>query len=261
MQEKENLSEYRDEQLDVELKAKKNGEMRVKLQANHIEADEGRTVGKKERDAMLHFYVESDVSKYHHKRANTELEQYNVFWDEITPDDVIALKKVLRFAEREEDMRTFLNENKIFLVQHLGGGHGRYVFSKPKLGTQFVPDFLLAELSSMGFQWHGVELESPIAKLFTSDGQPRSELTHAIQQIFDWRNWLLTNSAYARIPTSENGLGLIGIDANLTATILMGRRKEDTPPRFNAYRRQMKQENNIVIHTYDWLVEQATYRA
>ena len=37
-----------------------------------------------------------------------------------------------------------------------------------------IPDYLLAEMSSVGLEWHGVELESPSAELFTNSGQQRS---------------------------------------------------------------------------------------
>ena len=230
--------------------------------ADYLEVSEGRTVGKQEREDMIRSHVEHQLSQYHHDRANKELEQYHVWWDAITHEHVVALKQALKDATNEEDIQRFLNDNKIFLVQHLGSGHGRYVLPKPKLGAQLIPDFLVAEMSSIGLEWFGIELESPStnAKIFTSSGQQSHQLTHAVQQIVEWREWLSINKAYARNPDSESGLGLIGIDENLPATILIGRRKREFPSSFNAYRRQMKHRQNIEIHTYDWLVERAADR-
>lgn len=181
-------------------------------------------------------------------------------WDEITAEHVIALKQALEHAKNEEDMQRFLTNKSIFLVQHLGGGYGRYVVPKPKLGAELIPDFLLAESSSVGLEWHGVELKSPFARLFTSSGRPGHDVTQAVQQVMEWRDWLADNQAYARCSKSENGLGLIGIDANLPATILIGKRGKEFPSSFNIYRGQMKQRQSIEIHTYDWLIEQAEHR-
>lgn len=143
----------------------------------------------------------------------------------------------------------------------MGGGHGRYVIPKPRLGADLIPDYLIAEMSSIGIEWHGVELESPLADYFTANGQAGNLLTHAIQQIVDWRAWLQSNIAYARTPTSNRGLGLIGITNDLPSTILIGRRTAEIPARFNDYRKQIKTSQNIEIHTYDWLVEQSQMRA
>jgi len=172
----------------------------------------------------------------------------------------MAPRQVLEEAKVEEDLQKFLTENSIFLVQHLGGGHGRYVIPKPRLGAELIPDFLIAEMSSIGIEWYGVELESPFAEMFTSSGQPGHLVTQAIQQVVEWRAWLESNLAYARNPKSENGLGLVGIAPDLPATILMGRRDKEFPTNFNAFRRQVKSKQNIEIHTYDWLAEQAEIR-
>jgi hypothetical protein len=84
----------------------------------------------------------------------------------------------------------------------------------------------------------------------TAEGQPSAKLTHAIQQIIDWREWLTSNIGFARRSTNESGLGLIGIDGNLPATIFMGRRK-NYPASFNAFRRQKEIREGISIHSYD----------
>jgi len=166
----------------------------------------------------------------------------------------------LETAKVEEDMQRFLTENPLILAQHLGGANGRYVIPKPKLGAQLVPDFLIAEMSSIGIEWHGVELESPLTNPCTVSGQASAHLTHAIQQILDWRTWLQSNLGYARNPKVDKGLGLIGITPDLPATILIGRRI-DFPERFNDYRRQTKDRQNIEIHTYERLAERVEYSA
>lgn len=200
------------------------------------------------------------ISHHQYERAKREMAQYHVNWLDITLADVMTLSQALDKAQVEEDVQRFLTDNKQFLIQHLGGGHGRYVLPKPKLGKDLVPDYLLAEMDSEGIHWHGVELESPSTPMFTAKGEPTARLTHAIQQVRDWREWLKHNIDQANRPDSEDGLGLVGIDGNLPATILVGRRKS-YPPKFNAYRRQTTQDSNIAIHSYDWLIDQAQSRA
>jgi len=260
MPEKEALGEFKDEQKDIELVSGELGKSLADSYAEYIEVSEGGYVGIQEREDMARGHVEYAVSTYHHKRANTELEQYLVLWDKITTDDILALKQVLEEAKVEEDLQNFLTGNSIFLVQHIGGGHGRYVLPKPRLGAELIPDFLIAEMSSIGIEWHGVELESPFAHIFTSSGKPSHHVTQAIQQVVEWRAWLESNVPYARSPKSEDGLGLVGITPDLSATIIIGRREGEFPPNFNAFRRQAKSKQNIEIHTYDWLVDQAEIR-
>ena len=260
MPEKDALSGFRDEQKDIELVYGELGKNLANSYADYIEADEGRIVGKLEREDMARGHIEDALSAYHHDRANKELEQYLVLWDKITTDHILALRQILKEAEVEEDLQKFLTENSIFLVQHLGGGHGRYVLPKPRLGAELIPDFLIAEMSSIGIEWHGVELESPFSTMFTSSGQPSHFVTQAVQQVVEWRAWLESNVAYSRSPKSENGLGLVGITPDLRATILIGRCDKEFPPSFNAFRRQAKSRQNIEIHTYDWLADQAEMR-
>ena len=151
-------------------------------------------------------------------------------------------------------MHRFLQDNPKFLVQVLTGGHGRYQLSKERLGAEYVPDFLIAEGSSIGIEWYAVEIESPRAKIHRADGNPASSLNAAIAQIRDWRQWLMNNLDYARRPKALDGLGLVGIDSRAAGLIIIGRRHQ-YPERFNNFRRQMKDRESILIHSYDWLID------
>lgn len=256
METRDSSNQFADEQLKLESIAQEDGEM---LADSGFFA-EGRRVLGAEREQRIHDHVQWEVARYHQQRIS-ELKEYYVEWDRVTENIVESFRRELDNSEKEEQIHQFLAQNKVLLVEHLGGGHGRYVLSKPKLGAEYVPDFLLAEDSSIGIEWHAVELESPTAELFTKAGEARAGLHHAIQQIIDWREWLTQNVAYARRPVSESGLGLLGIDGNVPATILMGRRRDEMPARFNAFRRQMKQPQDIEIHTYDWLLDRLEGKA
>jgi hypothetical protein len=48
-------------------------------------------------------------------------------------------------------LQRHLATNPLLLVQHLGGGGGRWMLSQKRLGSEYVPDFVIGERSSGGF--------------------------------------------------------------------------------------------------------------
>jgi hypothetical protein len=127
------------------------------------------------------------------------------------------------------------------------------VIPKARLGADHVTDFLIADRHSFGFEWQAVELESPLRPMFTKSGDPSQYLNHAIRQITDWRSWLKANQPYAARSRDDGGLGLTDIDTNVKGLILIDRRS-NVRPETSARRRQMVQDLNIEIHTYDYLL-------
>lgn len=188
--------------------------------------------------------------------ANETLKDFFVWWDDITQEDVDAFNEILNNATIENEVQTFLEKNPILLIQHLGGGHGRWVVPKKRLGAEYVTDFIIGERHSYGYEWRAVELENPNAPMFTRSGDPSSHLTRAIRQIQDWRAWLQRNQNYAARSESEGGLGLIDIVAKIPGLILIDRR-ENVDSRSNERRRQMVNDLGIMIHTYDFLIDSA----
>jgi hypothetical protein len=182
------------------------------------------------------------------------LRDYFTWWDDVKQSDVDALQNALDSATREEDIQQFLQNNPQLLIQHLGGGHGRWVIPKKKLGTEHITDFVIGQRSSIGFEWQAVELESPLKPLFNKNGDPSQYLNHAIRQIQDWRSWLVVNQNYASRAIADNGLGMTDITGAAPGLILIGRRNESLAQN-NARRRQMARDLNIEIRTYDYLVD------
>lgn len=248
----EGNSENDGAELEAEMRAEMQAEYEAEMRA---EMPSRAEIAEWERSVEEHARIQEQRG-----RADAELPEFSVSWGRITLGDVNALEQAIQTAEREEDIQQFLTQNKQFLIQHLSGGHGRYVLPKPQLGGTLVPDYLLVSEDSTGLHWQGVELESVAGNLFKSKGEPTAALTHAIHQVIDWREWLKNNIKYAQAPKAEGGGGLVGIDGELPATILMGRRRQ-YPPRFNAFRRHTEQKSRIAIHSYDWLVDEARGRA
>lgn len=187
--------------------------------------------------------------------AADPLREFFTFWTRVTAADVAALRAAIERAEREEDIQQHLQERPLMLVQHLGGGHGRWVIPKLRLGSAHVTDFVIGDRDSGGRRWFAVELESPKHAMFTRGGDPSRYLTHAIRQIADWRAWLTTHHASAVTPREKEGLGLEDVEPQLPGLILIGRRGLGPNPRER--RRQFEHDHRLEIHSYDWLVERA----
>ena len=187
------------------------------------------------------------------------LGEYFVWWDDLTSKEINRLERVLLTAKGERPLQRYLQQAPLILVQHLRGGHGRWVIPQKKLGAEHVTDFIIGEAHSFGHEWTAVELESPQAKMFTKTSNPSNELTHAIRQIQDWRAWLKRNQDYAARPRDKAGLGLRDIDSSIPGLIFIGRH-ESISSSTDDLRRQMCQDLKIWIHSYDTLVDWAKAR-
>lgn len=198
--------------------------------------------------------IRSAAEVFEYLRAKDPLRDFFVSWDRIESNDVEAFQLALDEARREEDIQQFLQENPKCLIQHLGGGHGRWVIPKQKLGSEHVTDFVIGERDSLGFHWQAVELESPLKPMFNKNGDPSQYLNHAIRQISDWRGWLNLNQNYAARDRADSGLGLKDISTNVQGLIVIGRRTAGLE-KTAQLRRQLVSQLNIKIHTYDFLID------
>ena len=212
---------------------------------------------KRDFHEFVESYVESKIARYQKARAEHELKAEEVFsWDRISAENTDSLEALLNRNPREEEIQVFLEEHPEFLIQTLGGGHGRFQLNKVSFGGQHVADFLTAEASSIGIEWYLIEIESPSLPLEKGDGSFRAELNHAIDQIKDWRSWIMNNQDVSRKPRGEGGLGLVGIDSRARGLVIGGRRHSYSH-RFNEFRRQLISDQRIAVHSYDWLVDTA----
>ena len=180
--------------------------------------------------------------------ARHPLGEFFIQWDNVYRQDVKELERVIASARDERTMQRYLEAHPYLMIQHLGGGHGRFVIPQKRLGAEFVPDFLLCEIDSIGPHWKLVEIESPRGLRAKKNGEPTAHLQHAINQIQDWRRWLTEHIAYAR-----EGLKLEGISGNVPGLVIMGRRGDGADPE---RLRQILEQNRIEVHSYDWLLTQ-----
>lgn len=99
-----------------------------------------------------------------------------------------------------------------FIAKHAGfffcDHERRFVTtSKLRLGADYLIDFAVAEeRRSKGLYWELIEIETPYTPPFTRRGVPSAKLTNAIQQILDWKRWLIENRREAERLFPSNGI-------------------------------------------------------
>jgi hypothetical protein len=176
---------------------------------------------------------------------------------DVTVQDVEDYKNLLDEARDEKPLQRFFEQRPWMLASEFWGC--RWVIPQHRLGSEFVPDFLVAHFSSGGLRWTLIELESPTAPLFTKNRQPRVQLRTALNQIEDWRSWLDENRSYAR-RQRRNGLGLLDITGSrANGLVLIGRREGRTTDDVELLGRH-EALHRSAIHSYDWIIDGAHER-
>jgi hypothetical protein len=190
-----------------------------------------------------------------HRRIK-ELEPYLVRPHQtFPPKKRVELANLIRASGDERPLHKFLKSHPYVLTRKImPAHHGQLCISKPRLGCEYVPDFLIAGLDSGGWWWYGVELENPNKPMFTKDGHESEKLRDAIKQIEDWRNWLKENISYAR-----NTLGYEYIDGDMACYIIIGKRENEVleDKKLISRRRAVveRDKSGLFLHHYEWLLE------
>jgi hypothetical protein len=171
-----------------------------------------------------------------------------------TQEDVDDLERVIAKAEDERPIQLYLQENPELLASLLGGKE-RYCIRLPHLGKEYVPDFIIGDVGSVGFRWVLIELETPRSGIYLAGGEELDKYARKGRgQIVSWRNWIATQIAYARGRKSENGLRLFDIREKSEAIVFVGRRSK-MPESKASERHELWQSNAIAIQSYDWLLD------
>lgn len=156
---------------------------------------------------------------------------------------------------KEQDYHRFLFKNpSMFLICH----DAYLVLSKIKLGMDYETDFVIVEEGySEGTIYELIEIETPHTKLFDNKGKPTAKLNSSLQQIRDWKRYLINNKSFLKrtFPTSNTK---IIRDSKLKFKIIIGRTTENLEELEK--RRQIAEENNIEIISFDRLTEFARHR-
>ena len=165
---------------------------------------------------------------------------------EPAPETLDDFERVLGDAADERPLQKLLATSPVLLGSLVQPGGHYWCLDRPKLGAEYIPDFLLASITSVGFKWVSIELENPNEKALTRAGLPAKKLAEALGQVRDWRMWLTDNVAYAR---EERGLK--DIDGNCEAFVIIGRRSSLDPKQIKKYR--ALSADGVTVMSYDRL--------
>ncbi len=156
---------------------------------------------------------------------------------------------------KEADYHNFLATNPaIFLMER----NSYLAISKLKLGSEYETDFVIVkEGYSNGTIYELIEIESPHTALFDKSGKPTAKFNAALQQIRDWKRFLINNKPIFKriLPTTNTR---IISNSRLRFKIIIGRRTHDLDQLEK--RRQISEEENIEIISFDRLTEIAQNR-
>lgn len=176
----------------------------------------------------------------------------------LSDSDIDELQHVIDRADDERPIQELL-EWHTHLLAALVSGQERYCISKKRLGAEYVPDFMIGSVDSLGIYWVFVELETPRSSIYQKNGWQLGAATRkGVSQIVEWRGWVTENLAYARRRITENGLGLFDIRPNSEGVVLVGRRSTLADTKESA-RHELRESSRIHVHSYDWLIEALTH--
>jgi Domain of unknown function (DUF4263) len=166
-----------------------------------------------------------------------------------TAVELAGFSTVLSTARDEAPIQRLLASTSRIPRGILPSAADAWLFDRPKLGAEHIPDFLLCYRNSIGYNWVLVELESPTQPPLTRRGRPTAKLTEALAQIRDWRCWLRENISYAR-----STLGFLGIHAEIPAHVLIGRRSHLDPKHALRYQ-ELSLSAGASVMSYDRLLD------
>lgn len=167
------------------------------------------------------------------------------------PEAIRALEELLESGEkREEPLQKVLTQYPELLASTVVGGWKTFVIPKPRLGSEYVPDFLVLGINSVGPQWVTIEIEGARHKILTNKGKLAQQTRHAIEQVEDWREWLTRNVSYAQMEQGYHGL-----TTRAPGLVIIGR--DDPAAERQASRARSEEAARIAVHSWDWLLRGA----
>lgn len=175
-------------------------------------------------------------------------------------ESILDLEQTLQSDPDERCMQEFLEQHRNLVLSFMRTGHGNWSIPQQSLGGRFRTDFLWATGSSAYLSWQYVELESPRAQAFLQDGQFSRQLRTAVQQIRDWRQYVADNISSIQRPKIQGGEGLFNLRPKAPALIIIGRRKESYPRRYQNERMRTREDDGIEIISYDTFYERIKSR-
>lgn len=153
-------------------------------------------------------------------------------------------------TQNENAYHKFIASNPFFFISFI---ESYLAISKLKLGAEYESDFVVVkEGYSDGTIYEFIEIESPHTQLFDSKGKPSAKFNAALQQIMDWKRFLIDDKNFFKkfLPTTSTKI--VG-DSRIRFKIIIGRRTENKDE--VEKRRQYAEIHNIEIISFDRLTD------
>ncbi|WP_200976481.1 Shedu anti-phage system protein SduA domain-containing protein [Echinicola sp. 20G] len=178
-------------------------------------------------------------------------------WPSLKKENSIILNEVV------ENWKVLLNNNlpendyHEFIKEHAGfffSGFNCYLtLSKLKLGSEYETDFInIRDERSNGIIYEFIEIEKPSSKLFNKYGTPAKDFNNALQQIRDWKRFLIDNKSWLRKLLPSQTTRVLH-DEGVCFTIIIGRRSDNHLE--IEKRNQIASEMGIKIRSFDYLTD------
>ncbi len=140
-------------------------------------------------------------------------------------DDVLSKwEKLISENHKEHVYHQFLKDHAGLFFDN---DNSYLAISKLKLGSELETDFiLLSDGFSNGNHFELIEIEKPSSQLFTKEGLPSKDLNSSMQQIRDWKRWLIDNKGFFKRHLPTRSMRVLS-KSFLSFTIIIGRRTEN----------------------------------
>lgn len=159
-------------------------------------------------------------------------------------------RNMLNLNLKENDYHQFIHDHAGFFF---GNDNCYLTVSKLKLGCDYETDFVnVIDQRSNGIIYEFIEIEKPSSKLFTSNGVPAKDLSSAVQQIRDWKRFLIENKTWFRKYLPSQTTRVIN-NAGIKFTIIIGRRTDNSLE--IEKRNQIADELRVNIRSFDHLTD------
>ncbi|MCM0196076.1 MULTISPECIES: Shedu anti-phage system protein SduA domain-containing protein [Bacteroides] len=159
-------------------------------------------------------------------------------------------KNMLDSNLKESAYHEFIHDNAGFFF---GNDNCYLTISKLKLGSDYETDFInVIDQRSNGIIYELIEIEKPNSKLFTTGGAPAKDFSNAIQQIRDWKRFLMENKTWFKKYLPSQTIRVVS-NPGVIFTIIIGRRTENSLE--IEKRNQIADELKINIRSFDYLTD------
>ncbi|MCB9034241.1 MAG: DUF4263 domain-containing protein [Chitinophagales bacterium] len=178
-------------------------------------------------------------------------------WISLESENSIIVRNILSKWEKLLDEELLEKEYHQFLKEHTGFFFSDYncylSISKLKLSSELETDFVnIKDQRSNGLIYEFIEIEKPQSKLFNKNGLPSKDFNSAIQQIRDWKRFLIDNKSWFKkfLPTYSTR---ILNNSCIKFLIIIGRRAYNESE--IEKRNQIADELGIEIRSFDYLTD------